>query len=880
MLRAFDLRCEYAVDPLGIGTANPRLSWALDHPERGQRQTAYQVVAAHAPEQLAEGVAHLLWDSGKVASAQSVAVPYAGPPVGSRERVYWRVRCWDAQGRPGPWSEPALFETALLESEDWHANWVGYPAAWPGRALYFRRQFEIDQPAIWARLYVCGLGYHELYVNGTRLGDSVLDPAYTDISRRIMYRTFDIGPLLTTGQNVFAAAVGNGWHGFPRLLAQIELRLADGTLAQYATGPNESWLWLVSSGPIVEHSIYQGEVYDAREEKPGWNLPMDGQPHGWTMAMHVPAPGGVLVPQSLEPIRVTDEVAPQAITRPQPGIHVIDFGQNFAGWVQLRMWGERGLQVVLRYAESIHDDGLVNQENLREAAATDVYILKGEGEEVWEPRFTYHGFRYVQVEGYPGALAPEAISGKVVHSAVPSVGSFTCSNELLNRIHRMVRWTERSNLHGIPTDCPQRNERMGWTNDMTARAEEALLNFGLARLMAKWIGDVYDAQDRKTGAITNTAPLAWGPVPADPVCVCYLETAWLLCAHYGDRRTLETYYDGFQRWLECLSGLAEEHIVSYSLWGDWAPPEQETVLGTPRHRNAPGDLVSTAFYYYTARLLARIASILGQTTDQQRYESLAAEIAKAFNTRFWNEQLGGYGTNSQSCNSLALWMGLVPEERRPRVLESLVHDVVDLHDGHLTTGNICTKYLLEALSAHGRADIALGLATQVTYPSWGYMIENGATTLWERWELSTGPGMNSHNHPMMGSVGSWFYKVLAGINVTAHTVGFDRFDIRPVLVAGLDHVTAEHKTARGIIRSAWWREGRSVRLAVGIPVNAEAEVTIPADLDHSIWEGNTCIWCGKGAAQAVAGISLLRTDASGVTFGVGSGRYEFAIRPA
>ena len=900
MLQVFDLRCEYLENPLGIGTPTPRLSWKLKHPERNQRQTAYQIIAAHAPEQLTEEAPGLLWDSGRVASADSVAVPYGGQPLASRERVYWRVRCWDAQGRPGSWSEPAWFEAALLDPGDWSAGWIGYPAAWSGRALYFRQQFEITKPVERARLYVCGLGYHELYVNGVRLGDAVLDPAYTDVSKRIMYRTFDIGSLLTMGQNVCAAAVGNGWQGFPRLLAQLELYFSDGTSARYTTGPNDPWQ--VGPGPIVEQSIYQGEVYDAREEKPGWNQlaaqpassqaavgpapeymlateDAQGKPR-WTMAMPVPAPGGVLVPQPLEPIRVTAEIAPQAIAGPKPGLQVVDFGQNFAGWVRLRVQGERGTRVVLRFAESLYSDGTVNQENLRETPATDVYILKGAGEEVWEPRFTYHGFRYVQIEGYPGELSPGAISGRVVHSDVEQAGSFVCSNELLNRIHKMVQWTEQNNLHGIPTDCPQRNERMGWTNDMTARAEESFMNFDVGRLMAKWIGDIYDAQNKQTGAITNTAPQAWGPVPADPVCACYLETAWLLYAHYGDRRTLEAYYDGFQDWLRCLTSMAEDHIVSYSLWGDWAPPLDQTVPGTPRHRDAPGELVSTGFYYYTARLLARIAGILGRADDHQRYEGLAAQIGEAFNARFWDEQRGGYGTNSQSCNSLALWMGLVPEERRPRVMESLVRDVVDLHDRHLTTGNICTKYLLESLTAGGRADVALDLAAQVTYPSWGYMLANGATTVWERWELSTGSGMNSHDHPMMGSVGSWFYKALAGINLTASACGFDRFEIRPACVEGLDWVEARHNTVRGTVGSAWWREDGRLVLTVEIPVNSEADVTLPASPSQSVWEGETCLWRGDGPGQAADGISLLHSSAAGITFRVGSGRYEFSVRKA
>ena len=869
--QVFDLRCEYAENPLGIGTPAPRLSWKLTHPERNQRQTAYQVIAAHRPEDLDLGAPFLLWDSGKVPSAETVAVPYGGAPLQSRERVYWRVRAWDAQDRPSPWSAPAWFEAALLQPEDWQAVWIGYPQAWPGRALYFRYRFQVDKAVTSARLYAAGLGYHEFYLNGVRLGDAVLDPAYTDASRRVLYRTFDLEPYLQPGANCLAAVVGSGWHGCPKLLAQIELRFADGASACHASGPAGDWL--VGPGPIVSQSLYHGEVYDAREELPGWNLPTAQSGGEWTRAVHVPAPGGRLEPQMVEPIRVMGELAPQKITEPRPGVYVVDFGQNFAGWAQLRVQGERGTRVTLRFAETLYEDGTINQENLRQAACSDVYILKGEGEEVWEPRFTYHGFRYVQVEGFPGAMTAQALTGKVVRSAVEEAGQFTCSHDLLNRIHAMVRWTEASNLHGVPTDCPQRNERMGWLNDMAARAEESFLNFRQARLLAKWIGDIYDAQDPQTGAIPDTAPWSWGWRPADPVSVCYLEVAWLLYAHYGDRRTLEAYYPGFCRWLDCLSGMAQGHIISFSKWGDWAPPAAQTLAGTPRHKDAPGDLVSTAFYYHTCRLLARIAGILGREADRCRYEDLATRIAEAFNARYWDESVGGYGTNSQSCNALALGLGLVPEARRGRVVANLARDVLELHEGHLTTGNIGTKYLLEALAAGGRPEVALTLATQATYPSWGFMLANGATTLWERWELYTGGGMNSHNHPMLGSIGSWLYKALAGILLTPQTVAWDRFVLRPYFAPELDHVAAAHETVRGTIRSAWRREGGRVLWEVGIPVGSQAELVLPAA--GRVSEGGLCLWDGQKPAQRAPGITLLQHDAQTVTLGVGSGRYGF-----
>lgn len=873
MLTISHLTCEYASDPLGIGTSIPRFSWQLTHPQRSQRQTAYRIVATLDPEPTPRSP-NLLWDSGKVAGADSVAVEWGAQPLASRLRVYWRVRCWDAQDRASDWSPTAWFETALLDSHDWQAQWLGFPAAWPGRALYVRRQFTVGKPPASARAYVCGLGYHELYVNGRRLGNAVLDPAYTDVSQRVMYRTFDITRLLRVGENVFAATLGNGWHGSPRMLAQIELRHIDGSFDRIVTEPQG---WRATTGPIVENSVYGGEVYDARLELPGWNQP--GTPGGeWTGLMRVPSPGGALTAQPLEPIERIVEIAPASVTRLQAGVLVVDLGQNIAGWLRLRVRGKPGQRVTLRFAESLYPDGTVNQENLRQNPACDVYILQGVGEETWEPRFTYHGFRYVQVEGYPGEPGPADLVGVLVRSAVADAGQFTCSSELLNSIQTVVRWTEQDNLHGIPTDCPQRNERMGWLNDMTARAEEAIFNFGLARLLAKWIGDIRDAQDDESGAIAGTAPWSWSPRPADPVCVSYLETAWLLYAHYGDRRTLEANYSGFQRWLRCLTSMAHEEIVDFSLWGDWAPPAASLVPGTAQNRTAPGALMSTGYYYYTANLLARVAAIVERQADSERLAELAHRIGDAFNQRFWDESAGGYGTNSQSCNAFALWLGLVPEQRRRRVLDNLVRDVVELHGNHLTTGNVCTKYLLETLAEHGRADVALAVAAQTSYPSWGYMLANGATTLWERWELETGSGMNSHNHPMLGSVSSWFYKCLAGIQITAATAGFDHVQLRPCIVTGLDYAEATHRTVRGLLRSGWRRRDGRVTITVDLPVATTADVTIPLQREQqAVSEGGALLWERAAGKHTVDGLSIRSVDSASVTVGIGSGSYVFDI---
>jgi alpha-L-rhamnosidase len=484
MLELLRLRCEYAVNPLGVDVLQPRLSWVFGPcVERDQAQSAFQVQVASTLEGLIAGQADV-WDSGKVASSMP-QVEYGGRPLVSRQRCFWRARAWDADDAASAFSQPAWFEMGLLNVADWEARWIGNPAGWNGRAVYFRKVFELSKPVRQARIYASGLGYFELHLNGSKLGDAVLDPGVTDTTKRVLYNTFDVRDNLRAGANLVGAVVGNGWYGAPKLLLQLEIVYTDGSSECIATWKDWS-SWQVCSGPVLENSIYGGETYDARLEKPGWDAPgLGGEAfdrlQAWQTAMAVEAPGGRLAAQMAEPIRVVQTLRPQKLTQPAPGVSVFDFGQNFAGWARLRVSGRSGERVTLKFAESLYADGTVNQENLRSAAALDTYILKGGAEETWEPAFTYHGFRYVQVEGLPGQADLDTLQGRVVRSAVEPRGAFESSSDLLNRINRMVRWTEESNLHSIPTDCPQRDERMGWMNDLAARSEEMIYNFDVSR---------------------------------------------------------------------------------------------------------------------------------------------------------------------------------------------------------------------------------------------------------------------------------------------------------------------------------------------------------------------------------------------------------------
>lgn len=876
MLTLSDLRCEYAVNPLGIDAALPRLSWVASARGRGQCQGAWQVLASSTREGLERNEVDL-WDSGKVDSGACL-VEYGGRALGSGERCWWKARAWDRNREPGPYSEIAWFEMGLLSPADWRARWIGFPGAWPGKALYFRRNFQLEKPVRRARVYMVGLGWSELRVNGQKVNDRVLDPPQSNYSKRVLYSTDAVEGFLRLGSNTIGVTCGNGWYGTVRLLLQMNISFEDGTTTQVFTGSGMREAWLVSTGPVQENSVYDGELYDARLENPDWDSPL-APPKSYLMAAEADGPAGKRVAAALEPIRVVETLPPRQVTNPAAGVFVFDLGQNIAGWARLRVHGEAGTRVSLKYAEILYPDGTVNRENLRNARAEDVYILKGGTEETWEPRFTYHGFRYIQVEGYPGVPPEAAIEGRAVRSDVAPSGTFACSRDLFNKIFTMVRWTEAGNLHSLPTDCPQRDERMGWLNDMAARSEEAVYNFDLSRLLSKWMADIADEQDPLTGAITDTAPFRWGGRPADPVSVCYLLIPWLLYVHYGDTHTMAERYAGMKAWVDYLTTRAQDGIVQYSYYGDWAPPVAfgvaESYGSSAVSKDTPGILVSTACYAYSARLLARMAAVLGKQDDSELYNSLAARVAERFNACFWDEAAGGYGSNNQACNAISYYMDLAPVERRERAIASLVHDVVECFDSHLTTGNICTKYLLEALTSAGRADVAYQIAAQETYPSWGYMLANGATTLWERWELATGGGMNSHNHPMLGSVGAWFYRAVGGIQADPAGPGFERFDVRPNIAGGLSFARASLKTLRGLVQCCWQVRAGRLALDLGVPVGSTARVFFPAQPGAKLYDGDSILWENEHPASPPGFEIDIWRDQHCLVLRVGSGDYHF-----
>ncbi|MDZ7342635.1 MAG: family 78 glycoside hydrolase catalytic domain, partial [candidate division KSB1 bacterium] len=651
-----NLRCEYQTNPLGIDTPSPRFSWNVKNLIRGQCQTAYQVlVSTESSKLLLENGD--CWNCGKILSDQTSQIVYQGLPLASFTRYYWRVRWWDQNDHPSPFSDIAWFETGALSEADWQANWISMARPeqfrsnaiiilgqnmgeyYQVKAIYLRKEFQTSGQIKSARAYICGLGYYELWINGQKVGDHVLDPAQTDYQHVALYASYDITACLAS-QNAIGVILGNGRHiklygyDYPKLFLQIHI--------EYQSGEKQVIIsdgtWRVSHGPVMENGIYFGEKHDARLEMPGWDRPDFDDSH-WQNAIVVQ--GTKLAAQLLPPIRKTKTIQPQKISSPDSGCYIVDFGQNFTGWVKLMVQGPAGTEIRLHYAELLHEDGRLNTAPNQKAEATDVFILKGDGNETFEPKFTYHGFRFVEISGFPGVPTPENIEGCFVHTDVEPSGQFACSNELINRIHQNVLWGQLSNLNSLPTDCCQRDERYGWLGDAHLAAEQAIFNFDMANLYAKFLDDIRHSQ-KENGSLPDIAPNFLGPdhtYPADPAWgSAYLIIAWYLYWYYGDARVLERHYPSMKKYVEFLCSQAEGHLIKkLGKYGDWCPP------GSIEPKRTKLELTSTWFYYYDTLLLSQMAEVIEKVSDAQFYRSLAEQIKTAFNAAYLeNDQYAGH----------------------------------------------------------------------------------------------------------------------------------------------------------------------------------------------------------------------------------------------
>jgi len=867
-----NLQTEYLEDPPGIDVLSPRFSWVVESSSSEASQSAYQILAATSRKQLKVGKADA-WNTGKTSSDQSVNVTYKGTSLQSGTTYYWKVRVWNGAGQVSAWSEVATWSMGLTDPGDWKAKWIGSASDTVKAAPLYRKAFGLNEkPIERAVIYVSGLGYYELQLNGEKVGEHVLDPAFTDYEERVLYETYDVTDQLRQGRNAVGLMLGNGWYNMhtpatwnfdeapwrdaPKLLFQLEVTYADGTTRQVVSDAS----WKTASGPVTYNSIRSGESYDARRETPGWSRAAF-EDAAWETAQVVRRPKGRLQAQMMQPMRVMKTLTPKSVRKQDDDTYLVDMGQAMAGWVRVRMEGDAGTRVDIRYGERLYDDGSLDQEEIGKfiengRVQRDTYILNGAGTEVYAPRFTYHGFQYVEIEGYPGKLTREDIRGKVVYTSFDRAGHFTSSDSLLNQIQHNTRWSYIGNFHGYPTDCPHR-EKNGWTGDVQLAAQLGLLNYQSAAAYTKWLNDVRDAQS-ESGKVPGIVPTGgWGyniefrgePAGFGPAWDgAYILVPWYLYLYRGDTTVLEKHYEGMREYLSYLSLYADEYILNVGL-GDWAPADTEV----------PTVVTSTGYYYRLKDIMSRIASVLGKDQEAKQFSAQARQIKQAFNERFFEPETGYYADSSQTALSMALHFGLVEKEHQQEVVDNLVASI-EKNDGNLDTGILGTKFLLRALTSYGRTDTAYRVVQQRDFPGWGYWIEQGATTLWEQWD-----GTQSRLHVFFGDVSAWFYEALAGMRPDPENPGFKHTIVKPHVPSDLEWVEARHESPYGTISSRWKKEDGQLVLDVEVPANATATILVPTPSVDAVEAS------GTSADQA----SRAGRKKGRAAFEVGAGNYRF-----
>jgi alpha-L-rhamnosidase len=939
-LKPARLRCEYRQDPLGIDEAQPRLSWILESSRRDQTQTAFRILVASTERQLREETGDL-WDSGKVRTENTVNILYRGKPLTSRQLCFWKVKVWDVYGNESSWSEPALWSMGLLEPEDWQAQYISFRDTTPvykkkdplflPAARQYRKAFTAEKRVHRATLYATALGIYELYLNGKRVGDALFAPGWTDYHQRAYYNTLDVTGLLKKGPNAIGAWVADGWYsgyiGFglltgigterigrdtygktPALMAQLELEYTDGSRETICT--DSTWK-VTGAGPIQEADFLMGEFYDARKEMPGWaNSRFDDS--SWEQAIGAgengpvkatffeyanPGPGeklevkgrevdlGFKRPPKFEafpgmPVRPIEEIRPIAVTSPSNGVYIFNLGQNFAGVVRLKVKGPAGQQIRLRHGEMLYPDGRLMTENLRKARATDFYVLRGDPKgEVYTPRFTFHGFQYVELTGYPGKPEMDAVTGVVLHSDTPLASDFECSDPVANRLFKNIVWTQRANFVDLPTDCPQRDERFGWTGDAQIYVRSATINADVAAFYTKWLRELMESQ-RPSGTFPGYAPYpfqhGWdfGTAWCDAGVIC----PWTMYQAYGDTRIIERCWAPMTRFMEWRKNTSKDSlgVVHGNDWGDWLSFGGKTPL----------DYIDTAYFAYTSTLMAEMALAIGKDTEAAAYREQLDKIKTAFSQHYVNPD-GTLKVDTQTAYALALWMNLLPDNLREpagAILAKKIREKATDDNSGITSGFLGTRPLLPVLSATGQNDLAVKLFQSRKFPSWGFEVENGATTIWERWNSYTrdkgfggeqNASMNSFSHYSFGAVCEWMFRTLVGID--SDGIGYRRILIRPMPggcfvgdrnAPALNWVRAHYDSIRGRITSEWKMDAGAFHLKVTIPANTTATVFMPARDVADVLEKDVPV-------QKAEGVIFLQMEGDRAVLQVGSGSYDF-----
>ncbi len=876
-----DLSCEHKINPLGVDVL-PRLSWKLSGPGRNIMQTAYSIRVATDKNFSSKNT---VWQSGKITSDASVLLPYGGAALQSGKRYYWQVKVWDAGGNESAWSSPAFWETALLQPQDWKAQWIE-PVQLEDRrmpGLLVRKDFSVPKKIASARAYVTSHGFYELYINGKKAGDEIFTPGWTSYNKRLQYQVFDITPLLLPGANSVGAMLADGWYRSALawennwgtwgkklgLLCQLTITFTDGSEQTIIT--DNSWKG-TQDGPVTRDGIYDGESYDARKEIKGWSN-AGFAAAGWKpVSLGTGAKDNLVAVQTV-PVRKIQELKPVRIFTTPKGLLVADFGQNMVGWVRLKVKGSAGTKVSIRHAEVLDKTGNFYTDNLRAAAALAEYTLKGGEEETYEPRFSFFGFRYIAVNGYPGELKPEDITGVVVHSDMKPTGSFECSNGMINQLQHNIQWGQKGNFIDVPTDCPQRDERLGWTGDAQAFCRTAAFNMDVSPFFTKWLKDVA-ADQNPDGAVpfvipdvlkNNGTSAGWGDVSTI--------APWTMYLIFGDKRILETQYPSMKAYVEYIRKKAGDSYVwiGGSVFGDWL--FYKSMQQTENDGYTSPDMIATMFYAYSSHLVEQAAAVLGKTADVQTYHGIFEKVKEAFNKNYVTPE-GRIASESQTSYVLALQFGLLPDNLRAKATQYLVDDIKG-RGNHLSTGFLGTPYLCHVLSDNGQTSVAYDLLLQQTYPSWLYPVKMGATTIWERWDgqktdsTFEDVGMNSFNHYAYGAIGDWMYRVAAGIEVGEP--GYKHILLQPQPGKQLTYARASFESSYGTIASGWEMKDGKLLIKVKVPANAMATIVLPMAQADKVME--------SGAPLATA-FKSVKQDKNNVVLEAGSGEYSFEYVPA
>ena len=889
-----NLRCELLTNPVGIDKRQPLLSWEITSRQRQTLQTAYQIIVASSMENLDNNIGDI-WNSGKVESENSIHVKYEGKKLISNSQYFWKVKIWTNNG-VSSWSEPAKWSIGYLNFKDWKGRWIGIDRSFPWdnedkfsrlSARYLRKEINTSEKEIEkATVYILGLGLYELYLNGNKIRNQVLAPAPTDYTKNIKYNTFDVSKYVVSGENAIGVILGNGYFytmrqnykpykiksfGYPKLLLNLVIEYIDGSKQVFST--NNTWK-ITTDGPIRVNNLYDGEEYDAGKEMPGWNN-IGYNDSKWLQAEYVQEPTGEIEAQINENMKIMETLSPVSIKKSESGKYILDMGQNIAGWLQIKVKGTKGQKITMRYAESLKNNGELFTANLRDAKVTDVYTLKGKGIEVWEPSFVYHGFRYAEIEGYTGTPELNNFKGCVVYDNIKTIGSFETSDTLINQIYKNAFWSINSTYKGIPIDCPQRNERMPWLGDRAVGCYNESFVMDNSRLYTKWLDDIMYSQ-KADGCISDVAPpyfryysdnMTW---PGTCILV-----AKMLYHQYGLKEPIQKHYTNIRKWLLYMKDrYMKDFILTKDSYGDWCAPPKTIEEGRGKSADVkhPSELISSAYFYHYLKIMEEFAEISDNKKDKKEYEKLADSVKYAFNRKFFNADSGYYNKTNLTYNILPLYFNIVPKEKRIEVIQT-ISDIIEIqNNGHLSTGLVGAQWLMRTLETNDMHEIAFKLATNTTYPSWGYMVENGATTIWELWNANTAaPVMNSQNHVMLlGDLLIWYYENLAGIKSSEKHPGFKEIIMDPDFNNKLTYVKASYQSVYGLIKSNWKKDDDKITWDITIPANTTAVVNFPTNQKKYIAEnGSKISWTSS--------LKFLGLENNKTLYRIGSGEYKFEI---